>query len=359
MSELLEFTCPSCGGAMEFDSALQKMKCPYCDTTVEMAEMQSKDEAFDEPQESAAWEYTNNGWDDGERDHMSVFSCNTCGGEIIGDENTSATTCPYCGNHVVMTGRFQGKLKPDVVIPFRLDKEAAKARYHQHISGKFLLPKQFRDENHIDEIKGIYVPFWLYDSSISANAHYSAERVRHWSDRKYNYTETSIFDVYRQGNMAFRNIPCDGSSKMDDDLMESIEPFDFSKAVPFQSAYLAGYFADKYDVDEMENEDRANNRILNSAVDVFEDTFRVFYTSVQRGPAHMNVLEGSVKYALYPVWLLSSTYKGEKYTFAMNGQTGKFVGDLPVDKAKRNLTFAGVFAAASAIATFLASFFMG
>lgn len=48
---------------------------------------------------------------------------------------------------------------------------------------------------------------------------------------------------------------------MADDLMESIEPYDFKKAVDFQTAYLAGYVADKYDVDEKQSVSRANDRI--------------------------------------------------------------------------------------------------
>lgn len=396
MSELIDYKCPACGGSMEFDTASQKMKCPFCDTEMEMSQFQQKDQDLNQeaPQPGAAGEWTqsNNQWEEGETDNMSVFQCQSCGGEIVGDENTAATSCPYCGNAVVMKGRFSGALKPDFIIPFKLDKKMAQEKYKEHIKGKFLLPKEFKDQNHIDEIKGIYVPFWLYDSTIHTSANFTAENVRHWSDSKYNYTETSYFDVYREGTMSFDNIPCDGSSKMDDDLMESIEPFDFSEAVPFQTAYLAGYFADKYDVDEKDNEERANDRILKSSVEVLKDTFRNNYTYVHnptmrgskealnnkssftsgshkipgnimtmlddREPS-MSILNGVVKYALYPVWFLSSTYKGEKFTFAMNGQTGKFVGNLPTDKKKMWKTFAGMFAGVSAIATLLIYLFLG
>lgn len=394
MSDLLEYKCPACGGAMEFDSALQKMKCPYCDTTIEMQDMLSKDDVLDAPEadisslqgDSFAWgEGAGGEWENGETDNMSVFTCKSCGGEIVGDQNTGATECPFCGNQVVMTGRFQGALKPDYVIPFKLDKNAAKQKYKEHINGKFLLPKEFKTENHIDEIKGIYVPFWLYDSDISAHARFDAENVRHWSDSKYNYTEVSTYDCLRSGNMSFRNIPVDGSTIMPDDLMESIEPFDFNDAVPFQTAYLAGYFADKYDVDEKQSEARANERVRQSAIETLSATVQG-YSSVrsydsstfldkfkkmdnnndyvdmfaQNSVANnsVQILKGSVKYALYPVYLLTTTYKGEQYTFAMNGQTGKFVGNLPMDKRKKNITFAGIFAGVTAIATGLFYFFM-
>lgn len=380
MSDLFDYKCPSCGGAMEFDSKSQKMKCPYCDTEIAVEDMKSRDEELNGNQADteANWSQLSNQWDDGETDNMSVFVCNSCGGEIVGDENTAATSCPYCGNPVVMKERFKGQLKPDYVIPFKLDKKQAMEKYKQHIKGKFLLPKLFKSQNHIDEIKGVYVPFWLYDSNVKANATFLAENIRKWHDSNYDYTETSYFSVYREGTMSFANIPCDGSSRMDDDLMESIEPFDFSQAVPFKTAYLAGYLADKYDVDEKENEPRANKRILESTIDVLRDTFKGRFTVVHNpvdksinipndvinqgfaGPgANMSVLSGNIKYVLYPVWMLTSTYKGEKYTFAMNGQTGKFVGNLPTDKKKKWLTFFSTFAAASAIAIPIVYFFLG
>ena len=374
MSTLLDFKCPACGGAIQFDSSTQKMKCPYCDTELDMAKMQAQDDILDTQSpdidnsgasapnveaDNLNWNNdAGNEWANGETDNMSVFVCKSCGGEIVGDENTAATSCPFCGNPVVMSGRLAGMLKPDFVIPFKLDKKAAKEQYQKHISGKFLLPKLFKQENHIDEIKGVYVPFWLYDSNISASANFDAHIVRTWSDSKYEYTETKNFDVFRGGNMSFNNIPVDGSTVMDDALMESIEPFDFKDAVPFRTAYLAGYFADKYDVDAKQSETRANERLRQSAIDVLKSTAEG-YTSVNVNDSScgVQILNGTVKYALYPVWLLTSTYKGKKYTFAMNGQTGKFVGDLPVDTGKKNLTFASIFAGVTAIGTILSYLF--
>lgn len=356
MGELLEYKCPACGGALEFDSSLQKLKCPYCDSIFEVDELADKDAVFDK--EDSTWNMASNEWENGETSNMRLFVCKSCGGEIVGDENTGASECPFCGNQIVMSGAFSGSLKPDYVIPFKFDKDAAKKQYAEHILGKPLLPNDFKKKNHFDELKGIYVPFWIYNADVSASASFTAERVRHWSDSQYNYTETSIYDIYREGTMSFERIPCDGSSKMDDTLMESIEPFDFGEAVPFQSAYLAGYFADKYDVDQYENLPRADQRIKNSAVSVLRDTFDSNYTSVQKKASQSNRTGGNVQYALYPVWLLTSTYKGEKYTFAMNGQTGKFVGNLPIDKKKEFLYGLSSFVITSVVSAMVAYFFV-
>lgn len=334
MAVIQEYKCPCCGGAIVFDSTVQKMKCPYCDTEIETEAFINYDkELKNEQTDEMNWETATGGeWQQGEAEGLRTFVCKSCGGEIVGDQNTAATSCPFCGNPVVMTERLSGVLKPDYVIPFKLDKKAAKAALNKHYSGKRFLPKVFKEQNHIDEVKGIYVPFWLFDTDADANIRYRATRVRSWSDSNYHYTETSFFSVSRGGSIGFERVPVDGSTKMADDLMETIEPFDFSGAVDFQTAYLAGYLADKYDVDAEQSIERANQRIRKSTEDAFASTVRG-YATVTPEATSVRLHNGKTKYALYPVWLLNTTWNGKKYTFAMNGQTGKFVGDLPLDKS--------------------------
>ena len=350
MAELLDYKCPACGGALTFDSGVQKMKCPYCDSVFDVDVLKEKDSVLDS-QTADDFSYEVNerkGWENGEEGKMSVFVCKSCGGEIIGDENTAATACPYCGNPIVMSGRLSGTLKPDYVIPFKLDKNAAKNTLKKYVESKKFAPNTFKSENVLDEVKGIYVPFWLFDSHVDAAVNFEGTKIRTWSDRKYEYTETSYYDVFRQGDMCFSNIPVDGSSKMPDELMESIEPFDFGEAVDFQTAYLAGYLADKYDVSMQNSIARANQRISRSAEDTLRGTVSG-YSALSINNINVRQLSGVAKYALYPVWLLNTTYKGERYTFAMNGQTGKFVGNLPVSTAKLIGLLAGVGTGISAI----------
>lgn len=336
MQTLQEYKCPCCGGAIAFDSTLQKMKCPYCDTefdleTLEGYEAELKKQSGQTDQ--MEWEQSAGGeWQEGEADGLSSFVCHSCGGEIIAEETTAATSCPFCGNPVVMLGRVSGDLKPDLVIPFQLDKKAAKAALLRHFSGKKLLPKVFSEQNHMDEIRGIYVPFWLFDTEADADVRYRATKVRVWSDRNYTYTDTSHFLLTRSGSLGFEHVPVDGSAKMEDSLMESIEPYDCSKAVDFQTAYLAGYFADKYDVSAEESMERANARVRQSTEEAFQQTVQG-YSMVTAESSRIRLHGGRVQYALYPVWILNTSWNGTKYTFAMNGQTGKLAGDLPIDRS--------------------------
>lgn len=351
MAELQEYKCPCCGGAISFDSDIQKMKCPYCDTEFEVETLRSYDDDLNsEGSEDLSWETKAGGeWQEGETDGIRTYICESCGGEIIGDETLAAAKCPYCDNPVVMKGQLSGALRPDYVIPFKLNKDQAKAGLLRHISGKTLLPKIFKDKNRIDEIKGVYVPFWLFDADADADARYRATRIATWVDSNYTYTKTSFYSVTRGGEMGFADIPVDGSSKMANDLMESLEPFDFSEAVDFQTAYLAGYLADKYDVDAEESIDRANERVRRSTEQALADTV-IGYHSVIPQSVNVRLKNGKAKYALLPVWLLTTTFEGKKYVFAMNGQTGRFVGDLPIDKGKYARWFLGLALGGAALA---------
>jgi predicted RNA-binding Zn-ribbon protein involved in translation (DUF1610 family) len=274
---------------------------------------------------------TASNWEGEEGNNMVVYSCRSCGGEIAVDRTTVASSCPFCDNQVVMSGNLSGELRPDYVIPFKLDKKAAKEGLYNHFKGKRLLPKVFKDENHIDEVKGVYVPFWLFDADVEGRIHYRGTRVRTWSNRDFDFIETSHFDILRGGSMAFDMVPVDGSTKMPDNLMESIEPFNYKDTKEFSSAFLAGFVANKYDITAKESESRANQRIKASTEQAFRNTVQG-YATVSQTNSNLKLKNGQVKYALLPVWRLNTTWQGKQYVFAMNGQTGKFVGDLPLDK---------------------------
>lgn len=347
----VQYKCPCCGGFIAYDSAAGKMKCPYCDTEFELETLKSYDESLkNDKSDDMNW-ISDDEKDrfDGDGDGMCVYVCQSCGGEIIAEETTAAASCPFCGNPTIFKSQLSGELKPDYIIPFKLDKKAAKEALKKHLTGNKLLPKLFKSENHIDEIKGVYVPFWLFDTDADAEARYHATRTRFWSDKDYDYTETSHYSVLRSGSMSFDHIPVDGSKKMPDDLMESLEPFDFSEAVDFSMAYLSGYLADKYDVSSDECNERANERVKRSSDLVLQSTVQG-YDSVVPENVSVQFSGGRKHYALYPVWILNTTWNGNKYTFAMNGQTGKFVGNLPVDKGLFWTYFSSIFAGASVAA---------
>lgn len=359
MADLQDFKCKYCGGRVIFDSATQNMKCQFCDSVFQLSDFQNEEGETDaqssESGDMGGFSMEGDSWGADETKGMNVYVCQSCGGEIIADETLGSSKCPYCDNNIVMKEQFKGDLKPELIIPFKLDKNAAKKKYLDHLNSKKFLPKVFKDQNHIDEIKGVYVPFWLYDASVDAHISYEATKEKNWSDNNYTYKETSYFDVKRDGGLSFDKIPADASSKMPDDLMESIEPYDIKGAVPFSTAYLAGYLADKYDVEADTYTEHIQERITSSTLSHFRETVKG-YDSVSIRHKNIRISKGETHYAMYPVWLLNTTWNGQKFTFAMNGQTGKFVGNLPLDKGAYWKCFATLAAVFSALACLVGYF---
>lgn len=346
--EIVTYKCPCCDGALEFGSDSQMLECPYCEGKYTLEAIKEYYGEKDEKEEDIKWKpYTsesgNGDWKDTEREGMKVYICPACAAEIIADETTGATSCIYCGNPTIIPKQFEGSFRPDYIIPFKVNKEAAMEALKKFWKEKKLLPSSFKKEYKIEDIKGIYVPFWLFDCDTHSNIRYKATRTKVWSDSEYNYKRTDHYMVTREGNLSFNKVPADGSSKMDDDYMQSIEPFNYNEAVDFDIAYLSGYLADKYDVDANSTTDKVNERIKNSTKTLFDNTV-AGYEAVIPENVNIRLQHGDIKYALLPVWMLNGKYKDKVYTFAMNGQTGKFIGELPTSWGKFWGWFFGIFA---------------
>ena len=277
-------------------------------------------------------------------DASGKLECDYCGAQLICDATTAATSCPYCGNNTIVPGQFSGALKPDYVLPFKLDKAAAVAALKKHYGGKKLLPKAFSNENHIEEVKGVYVPFWLYDGSAEVDVRCHGTKVSGYSTARENVTVTNHYDVRR----AFERVPVDASSKMPDDHMDAIEPFDYKELKPFSTAYLPGFMADKYDVSVEDSRERADTRCAGSLLSALERTVSG-YTTCNETSRDIHLKRGKVHYALLPVWILNTRWEGKDFLFAMNGQTGKLVGNLPVSTKRVIGLFAAIAASLIAI----------
>lgn len=344
-SQVKNYKCPACTGPLHFVGDSGQLECDYCGSHYSVEQIEgiytedgAEEEEFQNQEEPWEFDYQGSEWVE---EGMRAYGCPSCGAELICDETTAATSCPYCGNPTIIPSQLSGALKPDLVIPFKLDKKEAVARLKQHYKGVFL-PKQFSGENHLEEVKGVYVPFWLYNGTASGEIVFKATRSRVHTTADERITTTDHFIVKRRGSMEFEQIPADASSKMPDDYMESIEPFDYSELKPFSTAYLPGFLADKYDVEQAKCTPRIEERCRQSVIDTLTATVSG-YSSCVPVSTKTRLDKGEVKYVLLPVWLLSTRWNGQNYLFAMNGQTGRMVGNLPIDKKKRWTLFGIIF----------------
>ena len=350
-TNVIEYKCPCCDGALIFGTENQNMVCPFCDNSFDIDTVKAYNEQKNKKNESSvSWqEQSTDSLSGDEENQLHSFLCPTCAGELLTDLQTVATFCPYCGNPTVLPGRASGVLRPDGVIPFRTTKEDAKAAFLKLCGGKPLLPKFFKERQQLEKITGIYVPFWLYDCVGDLDGNYKATRVHTWSDRNYIYTKTDHFMLTREAGASFTGIPMDGSSKMDDTFMESIEPFDYSQIQPFNTAFLSGFLADKYDVQAAAGEQRIRQRVDSSMDELLQPSF-LGYHSVVPTSRQLRVTQGKARYILLPVWILNTRYRDKVYTFAMNGQTGKMTGSFPVCPKRTAAWFAAITAGVTLIA---------
>ena len=368
------YQCPACTGPLHFDGKLGKLKCDYCGSAFTLQEAEDfyreknkeaaeadkeahkkADEAAAAAAATAAKDTGNTGGVSGwgsDAAHMRAYHCTKCGAELICDDTTAATSCPYCGNNTVIPGKFAGVDRPDYVIPFKVDKKQAVSAFKNYYRGRKLLPSSFESENHIEEIKGVYVPFWMFSGRIEGSAEYETYEESKRIDGDCEVTIRKYYEVYREGEMSFDKIPVDASTKMPDDLMDSIEPFDYKEMRPFAMEYMPGYLANKYDVTKEESRGRADDRAMQSFRAALEDSVRN-YNNIRVLQQTETIYPEKAEYGMLPVWLLSSNFQGKNYLFAMNGQSGKMTGDLPISKAKLAAWVIGVFAAVFALMHFL------
>ena len=340
---VMEYKCPCCNAGLRFSDVIQQLTCEYCDNTFDIGTVKAFNEAQSQTtSEEIQWEdHTQQGWENTEKAALCLYQCPSCGGEILTDLTTAATFCPYCDNPTILPAQLSGSVRPDGLIPFQTSKEDAQTAFRKLCKGKPLLPKFFTEQQRIEKITGMYVPFWLYDCDADYRGSYQATRVHTWSDSRYIYTKTDHFLLHRRARASFSGIPMDGSLKMDDAFMESIEPFDYSRIVDFDMAYLSGFLADKYDVPSEDGENRIRQRTDQTITDELQASLLGFHSVIPTNH-QLHVTHSKAKYVLFPVWILNTRYQDKIYTFAMNGQTGKITGTFPICPKRTAAWFAGV-----------------
>jgi DNA-directed RNA polymerase subunit RPC12/RpoP len=347
--ETVQYKCPNCGGGLEFKADKGGFGCEYClsfFTEEEIKEIFKKNESkkLDENYEEIETQKKDF------EEHTNLYSCPNCGAEIISEETTSATFCYYCHNPVILSGRLSGDFKPHKLIPFSVTKESAVDIFKNWCKKKWFLPNDFTTNAQIEKMQGVYVPFWIADTDLKADVQAIGKKINTWRSGDYMFTNTKEFDVVRRASVGMVGIPADGSSKIEDALMEAIEPYDYSKLKDFSMSYLSGFFADKYDVDKAV----VFPRIKNRAVDGCDRLIRasmVGYDSLHVTNSQINVMTTDWQYMLLPVWFMNYKHNDKTYSFVINGETGALAGIPPLNVKKLIGFCAGVAAALSLILT--------
>lgn len=332
----LDNKCPSCGAPLKYNAKTKNFKCEYCSSEYTLEELKKYNNASNEK---------NNEEDGAKKVEKSkdgktyvTYLCKNCNAEIIADENTAATFCVYCGSTAILKDKLSGEFAPSKIIPFKKDKSVAIEAFTNLSKGRPLVPKCFTSKENIEKITGVYIPFWLYNIKVSGELQAKSTNVTTWRSGNYTYTKTDIYGYDCDGEMTFEGVPVDGSSRFENDIMNAIEPFNYDELEKYNHAYLSGFLAEKYDVPKDEAVEDANKRALKSTTDkMLSDMKGVGIKTVTNSTLAPQTIK--TEYALLPVWMVNVKYKDKYYIFAMNGQTGEFVGNIPLDKRKAIIYF--------------------
>ena len=377
MSEMFLHKCPNCNATLEFNIESGMVLCSYCGSKFNVKDLLTE---AGQPEGSAADNAAASGsaasqkkkdvlkeFDWGKykerlsREELAgnrSYLCQTCGAEVILGATIASSKCPYCDNNMILLDNVTASLRPNAIIPFKIMPEQLSDSVKKFYQNRKLLPFHFFDSNKMSAVRGLYVPFWLYNCHLNGGMTLKGSTSRTYTSGSYRITETSHYDLERDAEMAFERIPVDASLKMPDELMDSLEPFDYSDLTEFNSGYLTGFISERFDSDPDENLPRVTDRVNSSLLEIMKGTCSQ-YSNVSVSDNRMNMDESSVKYVMLPIYLFDCMYGGKMYHYAANGQTGKVVGELPVSKGKKWLYFGIPFLILFVIAALILRWMMG
>jgi len=325
---------------MAYDSETGKLSCPSCGR---------KDNIEDLNEEFITTTFS--------QDEAREYQCENCGAVLITDADTTATSCSFCGAGVVLADRLSGELAPAKVIPFTISKEEAMLAFRKWCKNGLLTPQGFMTADRVKKISGMYVPFWMYDLNSKAKVNAVGTKVRTYTRGDYIYTETSFYDIYRDIDLHYVKVPVDASEKMNDELMDKLEPYHYDQLKDFKTPYLAGYLAEKYNYNDQELFSRVKTKVQ-SFIDSYISSTISGYTTVNYKDKQIDTSKTRSFYVLLPVWMVYYDFNKQEHTFAMNGQTGKVVGKPPISYGKVAAWFSGI-AGGAFISLKLLSFMLG
>lgn len=353
METTTEYKCPNCGAPMHFLPESQRLTCDYCASSFSIEEASAATEAQNAQEEqNFDWGNYKKNLSDEKLDGTKTFSCPSCGASVETLATTMSLVCPYCKNNMVLNEAASGGLKPNKIIPFKLTEDKLQEILRSFYKEKKLIPSAFVDAYKKAKPVGVYVPFWLFDSDLCGDAKFSAKKSHSRTSGNYRITTTEHYVIKKSGNMSFKQLPVDASLKMDNALMDSLEPFDYSKLTDFDGQYLAGYCADRFDRNPDEELPRAKERMLRKAEKLFRQSISG-YSSVCLTSNSLGVKNPDVIYAMLPIYAFECKYKDQVYQYAINGQTGKIVGNFPVDTKKERFWYWFTFITSGAIAALI------
>lgn len=350
-----KFPCPGCGGNMHFDPGSGMLKCEYCDSTVNFERADGEIQEYDFfalTEEESDSHVATDEWSEA----AFEIQCESCGAKTVITDDTLSKFCAFCGSsHIIKQEDVTG-IAPESVIPFSITAKQAKSIYSKWIKKRWLAPKALKNQSIAGKYRGMYIPYWTYDSdahyayTAQAGDYYYVTQTRKDSNGKTVTEQVRKIrwrTVRGSGRKYFDDVQVPATSKLDLSLLPRLEPFTLGKLLPYQPEFLSGFLAERYSVDVKDGWENAKEEIKDDLRSVVRNS--IVADEVRNIVLTVSHNEVKYKHLLVPVWLSSYKYKDKKYQVMINGENGKIIGKSPISPWKIAAIVLGIAAFAAII----------
>ncbi len=335
--------CPSCGAQAEWNPAKQLLVCPFCGAESpddsykaggEVAELDLLEMLRRLPDDKKGW--------DGTRHSVQ---CQSCKAVMVFDAEKIGKNCEFCGSPALVDyAEVQAPIRPQSLLPFKISPSDVRDRMKQWYAGRWFAPNAFKSRSLIDQIHGIYVPYWTFDAQVhcpwEAEAGYHYYTTETYRDSNGNTQTRQVQHTrweYASGEVDhfFDDEPVPATTGIDHGLLRGVEPFPTHELVPYDTAFLSGFVVERYQIDLEHAASEAHDQMRSEleamcAKEIPGDTYR----NLQIRPEYSGQ---TFKHTLLPVWVLTYMYRSKSYQVVANGYTGQIAGNYP--KSGWKITF--------------------
>ncbi|MFK7848467.1 MAG: hypothetical protein AB8G77_24470 [Rhodothermales bacterium] len=342
-----QFPCEQCGADLNFVPGTHSLACNFCGHE-NLIEVKSSPIVEQDYRAQLAQKTSHETMHE-----VMVVKCDACGAESSFNPNIVSDACPFCGTSIVQTGRAKRAILPQAVMPFITTKDEGQKAFAKWLHGLWFAPSILKSlARQEDRLKGMYIPYWTYDSNTTSDYHgqrgdyyyttesYTAQvngksvrRTRQVRHTRWSHAQGRVYED-------FDDVLIIGTRSLPDKEVRALGPWRLTSLKPYTDAYLSGFQAESYSVQLEEGFSDAKNIMdltIRHAIrsDIGGDEQRILHKDTE----YRNI---TFKHILLPIWISSYRYKKKIYRFMVNGQTGEVQGERPWSKAKIAATVIGV-----------------
>lgn len=315
--------CKNCGGPLIFEPSNGRMSCRTCGSSFDVNEIEITDRALLEQIKALSAKEVF-GTDEAGYYDCNVYTCSSCGGDVIINNTEASTYCMFCGNPTVVFSRVAKQKRPEFILPFRITREQAINNIRSTVDRGFFIPKEIKEFDP-ELVRGIYIPYWIVNAD-----HYNAAFIK-GEERTGSKNKKQVVYYGRAGEFHIKNMTLDASEALNDNSSMKLEPFDLTSLVEFDENYLTGFYSDIADVTGHKLTSAANIRADQMFCDEAMRDCGAENTKVISSEPY-TVVDEDMVYAMMPCWFVTIKYKDEPLTILVNGESGKVVCALPFNK---------------------------